>query len=146
MGWQARLHISEVIWLLDFKINLDEAIVVALLERSKRYNIKLKDSIRQRAKEVIERYNLTQEQIDKIYDWFTTPAAALSGFETNEQWGGNGIGAKRDQENGLDLQPDAISGFSSYPTSVCTPSKMSSRRHRWDEDPSLQPEAKAAER
>lgn len=53
------------------------------------------------------------------------PAAAMSGFSANEQWGGSGIGPERDQKSGLDLQPDAISGYPSYPTSVCTPSRMS---------------------
>lgn len=58
------------------KIDFNELVAIAFLERSRRYNLKIKDSIRQKAKEAIERHNLTQEQINLIYKVFTGDSQA----------------------------------------------------------------------
>ncbi len=56
------------------KLNFDEAVVIALFERARRLNGKLSDRARKKAEEVIEKHNLSEEDIKRIYDWFTNPS------------------------------------------------------------------------
>ncbi len=53
------------------QLRFDEAVLVALYERSRRFNTKLKSDIEQKAKEVIERHNLSDKEIERLFDWFT---------------------------------------------------------------------------